>query len=647
MVRQSQWLLRLSNSLSSQPLITRRHGLELLLVLLVAAVMRLSFPTAVEYFHDEAMLTTLAQEMALDGHSTTTGILSSTGIPNPPTGVYLMAVPLLLSPDPASATIFVMLLNVAGVGLLYVLVLRYIQPEAALVAGLFYAVNPWAVWFSRRIWAQDFNTPLLLLALLLLCYGVLAAKPHRWAQALVLPVLLFAMQIHFAAWALLPAFGLVLWRGRRSVSWSAIIVGVGLGFLVMLPYLTGLAQTLQADPNRIAAALTRDSNGTNPSVVGQSLADLVILASGQVDILTANNAHLPDSTILLAGLPLLALTLLGGVALLRERRPLRWALLWWAVGAGVLLIIPVTPVYIHYFVTALPMLAVLAAGGWMAFQKAPIGLPRLLKQSALPVILGIAVVGWFATLSVATTTSFTYPAFTTPLTDLLAVREQIGSAQDVVVVSNGLAWDLKHDVAVWETLLRGRVACVRTIKDGYAVWPSGAYSVLITPDGATSMTAAQYRQSNTDATTLTARQNEPFTVIRAAITAPPTMISLEPIRFDNGADLIGYQRQPEAIVLFWQLNRSASRGEDYQYTVQAYDEAGQPLGQSDGRFWQGMNWCTGDTLGITISYAVPATTAELRVGLYRLGNQPGEYLSASVLDAAGQPSGQSAIIRLP
>ena len=176
----------------------------LLLVLAAAVFVRLYRLDAVEFFHDEAMVSMMAQEMA-DGQTfPLQGILSSVGIPNPPSSIYVMAVPFALTSDPVVATGFVALLNVLGVGLLWGIARKEFGFIAALVAGLVFAFNPWAILYSRKIWAQDYVNPFLLLALTAALWGYRDGK--RWGQLLALPLMLFAMQIHFSAWALVPLF---------------------------------------------------------------------------------------------------------------------------------------------------------------------------------------------------------------------------------------------------------------------------------------------------------------------------------------------------------------------------------------------------------------------------------------------------------
>ncbi|HEX2905576.1 MAG TPA: glycosyltransferase family 39 protein, partial [Phototrophicaceae bacterium] len=233
--------------------LTRLDALALLLVLLVAALLRLGNPGVVEFLHDEAMLSLLAQDMAAGKGVPLTGIPSSVGVPNPPISVYIMALPYALGADPQAATLFVAALNVIGVGLLWLITYRYLGRLIALIAGLAYAVNPWALLYSRKIWAQDFHTPLVLLTLGLGLYGF--GENKRWAQVLCLPVLIVALQIHFAAWALLPLYLWLLWLGRKNLSWRVLFLSFALAGLTLVPFLLGLTQTLQADPNRISNAL--------------------------------------------------------------------------------------------------------------------------------------------------------------------------------------------------------------------------------------------------------------------------------------------------------------------------------------------------------------------------------------------------------
>jgi hypothetical protein len=69
--------------------IKRRDWLLLIIVLFVAGLMRFGQADVVEYFHDDGMLATLAQEIINGEQWHWTGIISSVGIPNPPMSIYV------------------------------------------------------------------------------------------------------------------------------------------------------------------------------------------------------------------------------------------------------------------------------------------------------------------------------------------------------------------------------------------------------------------------------------------------------------------------------------------------------------------------------------------------------------------------------
>ena len=242
----------------------RRDLLSLVLILALATALRFGRSDVVEYFHDDAMLATLALELADGLRFPLTGILSSTGVPNSPVSVYLLAFPFSLSSDPAFVIHTVMLWNVIGATLLWLIARRYGGSRIALIAGLLYAVNPWAILFSRKIWAQELHTPIILFGLLLLLYGYWESHEGRrrkrcvyLAQAFSLPVLLIGFQFHFASWPLLLLIPIVLWLGRERVFAGALFAGITLSLIVILPYSIGLTQTLALDPARISDAFDR------------------------------------------------------------------------------------------------------------------------------------------------------------------------------------------------------------------------------------------------------------------------------------------------------------------------------------------------------------------------------------------------------
>lgn len=647
--------------------IKRRDVIVLLIILFIAALLRLGEPGIVEFFHDEAMLSTLAQSMAAGESFPLTGINSSTGIPNPPVSVYVMALPFALNNDPLFATLFVAALNVIGVGLLWLLGHRYAGPTVGLVAGLTYAVSPWAVLFSRKIWAQDFHTPFILLAMLLALYGAWEAAPrtvqqrsgrHQWAQALTIPVMLWGMQIHFAAWALLPAFGWIAWHARSRLRWRALAAGIVLGLLVLLPYLVGLAQTLQSDPTRISAAAGRSDINAGFQLDIEPLAHVARLVTGyglenwvapeqQADML---DAVPPPALWWLLGM----LALLGaGVGLWKpSMRTSTIMLLIWGLLPPMVLVPRWTPVYIHYFIGSLPAYALLVGLGttWIARIVPLKAVGRAIILVAFAVILLTQALWWRGALRYLDSTAIIYPGFTTPLADLNEVRDALRTEDDVVVLSYGMSWSLHHESAVWPVMLRDSAQCVRTlVPEGYAVFPAQPFAVLLAPDAPADPVNNLYKSASPEI--YPTRPGDTPYVIHRWEEPPawdgPIIEAIAPVMFDNGVTLTGYHLDADAVYLAWQLP-APTDDITYHYSAQLFDAEGARVGQRDAVLWQQRHWCAGDRLITWGPITISTQATEMRVGLYQLGEGAvaGQFFNANILDAAGQPAGQYVTIPL-
>jgi len=641
--------------------IKRRDIIVLLIILFIAALLRLDEPGIVEFFHDEAMLSTLAQSMAAGESFPLTGINSSTGIPNPPVSVYVMALPFALSSDPLFATLFVATLNVVGVGLLWLLAHRYAGPTVGLVAGLTYAVSPWAVLFSRKIWAQDFHTPFILLALLLAVYGAWEAAPravqqrfgrHQWAQALTIPVMLWGMQIHFAAWALLPVFGWVAWRARSHLNWRALALGLTLGLVVLLPFLVGLTQTLQSDPTRISAAAQRSDINAGFHFDIEPLAHVARLVTGygletwvapeqQADML---NAVPPPALWWLLGM----LALLGtGVGLWkRSTRAFTIMLLIWGLLPPLVLVPRWTPVYIHYFIGSIPAYALLIGLGtaWISRIVPLKAVGRAIILVAFAVILLTQALWWRGALRYLDNTAITYPGFTTPLANLNAVSDALRTEDDVIVLSYGMSWSLHHESAVWPVLLHDSAQCVRTlVPQGYAVFPAQPFAVLVAPDAPPDPVDNLYETDSPEIYP-TRPGDTPYVIHRWPQSPPwrgPAIETITPVMFDNGITLTGYHLDSDTVYLSWQLP-APTEDITYHYSAQLFDAADERLAQRDAVLWQQRHWCEGDRLITWGSINTSSEATELRVGLYQLGEgaAASQFFNANILDEAGQPTGQ-------
>jgi hypothetical protein len=628
--------------------ITRRDGLLLALVLLVAALMRLGEPGIIEFLHDEAMLSLMAQDWLAGGDFPLTGIPSSVGVPNPPISVYVLAVPYLISSSPQVATLFIAALNAAGVGLLWWMAHRYLGRVAALAAGLAYALNPWAILYSRKIWAQDFHTPFLLLAVALGLYGF--GENKRWAQAACLPVLMFAVQIHFAAWALLPLYLVCLWMGRKALSARALFFSLALAGMTLVPFLLGLSSTLQQAPNRIANAVAR--SGENLMPTPDALIFNARLATGlglETWVAPQQTAHLlanvppPVELWLLVG----GLVVTGLIAIWRPpyRRFVPLLVVWVGLPMAVFSI-TWTRVYPHYFVASIPALCLLAGVGLAWLVSAVPGKPysRMALLTGFGVLLLTQGLWWRGLLRYLDSTA-TPEGFGPPMHYLLNARAALAQHDDVLIISDGFEILYDQEPAIWPVMLRDSARCVRALAgDGAAVFPAGALAVLIAPNAPDNPIGSLYRANKE--TVFPLRPGEGSYRMMVFEAAPewngPAPTAVEPVRFESGIRLTGYHLQTDRMLLEWRLPGPVEA--DYHYFGHFLDANGEKIGQRDNSLWPGRFWCAGDRLLTWADITLPPETTILRVGLYTLKN--GGFVNASVLDETGNAVGVWADIPL-
>lgn len=626
----------------------------LLVVLTVAALFRFYRLDAVEFFHDEAMVSMMAQEMA-DGRTfPLQGILSSVGIPNPPTSIYVMALPFAFSSDPVVATGYVALLNVLGVGLLWAIARKEFGFAAALVAGLLFACNPWAVLYSRKVWAQDYVNPFLLLALTAAIWGFKDGK--RWGQILAFPLMLFAMQIHFAAWALAPLFAWIGWSGRQNIRRTALLVGLLLGALVMLPYAVGLAQTLQADPARISDALARSGGARDSGLAGPQYA--VELALGTAIERWAAPHVAPET--FAQFFPWMSIgAIVTGVMMIAGAAATAVGYLWRA-GFVLWILVPIAAFQIgladiwpHYFVPQMPAFALLAGIGASAVtnfgKRQARSIPRLAGVVSLAVLgvmaaqfvyyAGIMSYAYYHDIEFGEGTS----GYTTPAYILSQVRDAIPlDIDDVIVLTDGDRVWFDAEAARWPVILHDRTACVRTLAgENNTLIPASRYAVIVTPTASKSL---RDFYAGGDSTVIPGRAGEGDYVVSVhdSTRQPDAQIAL----FANGISLASWEDEDEGFKLSFRLPEAPDRtfygalNYDYQYFVHLLDADGNRIGQTDASFWPGRHWCANDDLTLTVQVAGVTEAHTLRFGFYQLIDaELGSTRPVDVLDVAGNAAG--------
>ena len=323
---------------------------------LLAAALRLWAIDLAPFGYDEVDVLGRARAV-VDGGLTATGPLTSWGIPDPPGSVYLMAPPSLLPRPALAAAAWAALLNVAAVLMTWWLARRFFGPRVALVAALLYAVNPWAVYFSRRTWAEI--VPLYTVVAIWAALEVVCHRRSVWAVPFFVAL---ALQVNTRILALVyaPAALLALALFPRRWGWRWPLVGVALGTLISLPYLVYVA----GHWSELAARLAAGNRGIDFDAQNSAPALLLWTAAGY-GLLPASSRAAPwlDPLGRAAGLTLwlVAGLLLGGLAMtlravMRRCRDAPALLLpgLWLGLPFLTLMAQSSSVYLHYLVALFP-----------------------------------------------------------------------------------------------------------------------------------------------------------------------------------------------------------------------------------------------------------------------------------------------------
>jgi 4-amino-4-deoxy-L-arabinose transferase-like glycosyltransferase len=666
-----------------RPLLAQRkwRNIPVIATLLVAALLRLWNLDATEFKYDEARVANLAAQFVDTGIPPLRGMGSSAGIDNPPLAVYLISLPVLVTRDPLFVTAFVVLLNLAGVWGCYALGRRQWGAGVGLVASALLAVSPWAVFYTRKIWAQDLLLPFVVLFFALLLAW--AVDGRRWALSSAVLALAALTQIHFAALALIPVFGvsyllaLLLRPTYRPFAWWGwpLLLGMGGSALLYAPYV--IFDARQGWRNVLALVETL----RGPAVLSWNAARYALLNVGGREIhALAGPQRFRE---FLAAIPSLGYwpdrieegLVVGCTAYLvirmwrrrhdRQQLVRDSVLLLWLVGPTLFFLRSRSPVYTHYLIPLYPAPYLVLSIGAADLLRG-VRLHQRLRQPvyAAAGLLGATLVVWQVGLSLSiyafVETHDTPNGAGTPVGILRRVSSTIRTHATTWSSGHAIVYCAGDDPALAECpavldFMAGHTTNLRFVDyDASLLFPGtqGDRLVVLAPgeSRAADVLPAYAELLANDTVWLRERAGAyrfyrlPTGSVPQAAVLPPGA----PAELENGVHLLGYDLRPPVtpgqttrLTLYW---RVAALPPDvpeqgYRFANHVLASSGQRVGQHDGPGYPVERWRGGDMLAswfdISIASAAAPGPYTLRTGMY-VYTPPDQFTPVHVLDEAGR-----------
>ena len=617
-------------------------------VLLLAAWLRFSRLEHAEFLWDQAEISRWALNMVQQGKVTWIGPWSSTRIDTFPGAIWLLAIPYAISTSPVFAPGFVAAINLLTVVGCYFLVRHWFGRTAALVATLLFAVAPWAVIYSRKIWHTELLPPFVMLYVVSGWFAFVRGR--RWAVLAHSLALAALVQLHFATLAFVPLT--ILWAliFRKRLDWRAVPIGALVALLTFVPFFVTDSQKDWQNVRRFAELMEK------PATVDADAAYATWVITTGLDLqwLTGPDRY-PDFVSatsnfrwFFAFLGVLAVVA-GVLALWRAARQARTGLddetaaalmtVTWLAMPALFLTRHNTYVAPHYFTTTFPAQFILV--GWLAM-LAWRWSGRLARLSR---VLVVVLVVLFAVTQLYEGTSLlrfvmshdTRLGYGTPISyEIQAVQTatRLGQEMDgaeVILLSEGDEPRMYEMPAVADILLRDkphRAVDIRTA----LVLPSTPAVYWATYDMTPGEMLLEALSPELADERIPLREGVRSFRFYTWEGGEPTLPNVQPLpdgprMWANGAQLVGYQVLGDLWpggtvrwVLVWRATDTPTEDVTYHWFNHLLDEAGQFMSQRDGPSVLPAYWRPGDTVlnwfEIPIPPDAPPGDYTMRVGMY-------------------------------
>ena len=600
--------------------------LYLVAIIIIAGLLRIIFPGLSEFKADEARLYASSLNFITKLEMPTHGITSSIGIPNFPISTWLYAIPLTLWKHPYSATIFTGLLNTAAIIICWHITKRFWNTRTALIATILFASSPWAVIFSRKIWAQN-TLPFFVGAWAL--SGLIALHDRRKWPTFLHGFLTFCIpQIHFSGLALIPISFINLIICRKTIAWKSLIVGVASAILLAAP----LAIHFNSSGSLpIQGLLNRSSILTN----FESLEYYWMLSIGSdIHSITGPTKYanflssIPDYTAVHWFWT--TLIIFGCASLLINtglQSPASRMLLSWLIVPLLIQYISPFDVHLHYFIVTFPVQYIVAAIG--ADQVFKVLKPRVFRITGWSLVLSSVSLQTWAIIALLQYVSLhnTPGGFGTPLSMTMNAVNKAQhlysntDASEVLILGIGNDPAVDDYPAIYDALLSH--VPHRFVDKRYSNVLPKLPAIILQHQPVKQQTihnyydqllaAKSYVRLRPGEGTITVSQLLPF--------APkPTAYHqfMYPGTLANGVSILGYSTHSTDNNLQWEIHWTTGERTDvnYHFFNHLYNATGEKIGQSDRPSFPAHQWKDGDRVISFFADNFNNQVKQLKVGMY-------------------------------
>jgi len=620
-------------------------------ILVLPLLLRAGWPTLTEFKFSEARLEALALEVTREGRLPLVGVPSSAGFDHSPISVYFYLPAFLLTTNPVPATVYGGLVGVAAVALCWWLARRWPGGGrwAAPVAAVLFAVSPWSVAFSRKIWQVAFVPLLALLFVGLVVSALIQGRKWNLAWALVVYALL--VQVHPSAVSL--SLALVLWLVIfwRRVRLGPLLAGGGGAALTMVPFLVHQVQNGWPAMAALTSMPEAVWDLTSVRLAWEAITGRGIHAlAGDAYPLLRVVPHLGWFFNVVGWLALAAAAWLGWRVVtrwkaedkgVRQTASVDMVLLTWFLVPILFNLRHSLDLYLHFFALVLPAAFLLV--GRAAQDLLEIHPARWLKV-AWTVGLGLVAAGQVAALVMMAgfvSNHDTPGGFGTPLGRYLDVASQAlavaqeTEAAEILVVGPGNSVVVDELPAIFDVLLRGRMAYRFVDGDSTAVFPPHRAVALLSPDAGEAVDWYAGWSSRD--------LPNGYELVDLDGSWPQEGLSQAtgPRVFENGVEVQGYDWEEDTVPgeggrlwLLWQVLWLSSG--DSHFAVRLADDQGRIWGQRDAVGYPTSLRQKGDRIinkfDIIAADVVPPEPHWAQVGMYTYP----QLVDVEVIDDAGR-----------